>query len=45
MVAYSDITEQKKQAGQHKSVYGFWNKPLTQNRLKELIYSVVAGIP
>lgn len=40
LLTNSVLANEKKQAGQLKSVYGFWNKPLTQARLKELIDSV-----
>ncbi len=45
LLTNSVLSNEKKKAGQLESVYGFWNKPLTQMRLKELIDSVKADIP
>lgn len=42
MLTNSVLAKEKMQAGQHESVYGFWNKPLTQVQLKELIDSIKA---
>lgn len=43
MLSNSVLANEKKQAMQHKSVYGFWNKPLTEPKLKELIDSINAS--
>lgn len=36
----SILANEKKQAMQHKSVFGFWNKPLTHERLKDLVEKI-----
>lgn len=41
LLTNSVLASEKKQAMQHESVYGFWNKPLTHERLKELVDSIV----
>lgn len=40
MLTNSVLANEKKQAMQHKSVYGFWNKPLTDSKLKDLVDSI-----
>ncbi len=42
MLTNSVLAIEKKHAGQHESVYGFWNKPLKQEQLKKLIDSIKA---
>ncbi len=42
LLTNSVLANEKKQAMQHESVHGFWNKPLTHERLKKLVDSIVA---
>lgn len=42
LLTNSVLANEKMQAAQLESVYGFWNKPLTQARLKKLIHSIKA---
>lgn len=42
MLTNSVLANEKKQAMQHKSVYGFWNKPVTESQLNELVDSINA---
>lgn len=40
MLTNSVLASEKKQAMRHESVYNFWNKPLTHERLQELVESI-----